>query len=454
MPGEELTELPPGLDLLWGRRGQGRRGPRPGLSADMIVDAGIRVADAEGLEAVSMARVAAELGFTTMSLYRHVTSKEELLQLMWNASALSLQDLVLEGDGWRPRLRMWSETQHDVIDRHPWITQLPMAAPPVSPNSLAFVELGLAALDGTGLADEVKLGIIGLLSSYTLSEARMANDAVRAAREQAARDAATAASGREPAPPWTFDALLRELVDEKTYPRLYRIAWRRPAGGDSDGDSGGDGPAPGQSEHEQFMFGIDTILDGVQALIDRARTGQLRQLRRLRELRERRQLPGPARDRQGGRDSAVVRVRQRHVVHRPVDVDAQRDAEPRVVGPVGVVGRQHEAVREPAAEVAHVAVARVQQHQAGLVAAALGRVLRRAAHHLGQVGGQPLDVLRVLIRVRERVVQLRVGQAAFMQRGGERQERALPARELVQRRRWLHGPSIARRGRRRPSGWE
>ena len=46
MPGEELTELPPGLDLLWGRRGQGRRGPRPGLSADMIVDAGIRVADA------------------------------------------------------------------------------------------------------------------------------------------------------------------------------------------------------------------------------------------------------------------------------------------------------------------------------------------------------------------------------------------------------------------------
>jgi AcrR family transcriptional regulator len=285
MPGEELTALPPGLDLLWGRRGQGKRGPRPGLSADMIVDAALRVADAEGLEAVSMARVAAELGFTTMSLYRHVTSKEELLQLMWNASALSLQDLVLEGDGWRAKLRMWSETQHDVIDRHPWITQLPMAAPPVSPNSLAFVELGLAALDGTGLADEVKLGIIGLLSSYTLSEARMANDAVRAAREQAARDAATMAGGGEPAPPWTFDALLRELVDEQTYPRLYRIAWAPPAGGgsgdasgggaDGDGDGDGGGTASGRSaEHEQFMFGIDTILDGVQALIDRARSGQ------------------------------------------------------------------------------------------------------------------------------------------------------------------------------------
>ena len=79
----------------------GKRGPRPGLSADAIVDAAIRLADAEGLEGVSMARVAAELGFTTMSLYRYVASKEELLQLMWNGSASGAEGLVLEGDGWR-----------------------------------------------------------------------------------------------------------------------------------------------------------------------------------------------------------------------------------------------------------------------------------------------------------------------------------------------------------------
>jgi AcrR family transcriptional regulator len=272
MPGEEPTELPPGLDLLWGRRGQGKRGPRPGLSADLIVDAAIRLADAEGLEAVSMARVAAELGFTTMSLYRHVTSKEELLQLMWNASALSSGKVLLEGDGWRPKLAMWADVQRAVIDRHPWITQLPMAAPPLSPNSLAFVERGLEALDGTGLADGDKLRIIGLLSSYTLSEARMAHDALRAAKEQAARDHPAGGSG--PAPPWTFEALLRELVDEQTYPRLHRIAWTPPAEGDSDrrgdGDGDGDGDGP-PSEREQFMFGINTILDGVQALIDRVR---------------------------------------------------------------------------------------------------------------------------------------------------------------------------------------
>ena len=254
---EEKVQLPAGLDLLWGRRGQGKRGPRPGLSADAIVDAAIRLADAEGLEGVSMARVAAELGFTTMSLYRYVTSKEELLQLMWNGSADGAEGLVLEGDGWRARLRMWAIVQRDMIDLHPWITQMPMAAPPMAPNSMIFVEHGLAAMDGTPLADGDKLRFIGLISSYTLNEARMANDALRAARDAAA----AAGDGAEPAPPWTYDALLRELADEATYPRLHRIAWTRPR----DGGSGGP-----PSEREEFLFGIDRILDGIQAYMGRA----------------------------------------------------------------------------------------------------------------------------------------------------------------------------------------
>jgi AcrR family transcriptional regulator len=253
---EEKVQLPTGLDLLWGRRGQGKRGPRPGLSADAIVDAAIRLADAEGLEGVSMARVAAELGFTTMSLYRYVASKEELLQLMWNGSASGAEGLVLEGDGWRARLRMWAIVQRDMLDRHPWLTQMPMAAPPVAPNSLIFVECGLGAMDGTPVADTDKLRFIGLISSYTLSEARMANDGLRAARDAAA----AAGDGGEPAPPWTFDALLRELADEATYPRLHKIAWTPPA-------EGGSGGPP--SEREEFLFGIDRILDGIQAFMDR-----------------------------------------------------------------------------------------------------------------------------------------------------------------------------------------
>ena len=101
-------ELPPGLDLLWGRRNRGRRGPKPGLTIDAIIEAAVRLADSEGLAAVSMARLAKELGFTTMSLYRYFSSKDEILQLMWNASAHGAEEIVLEGENWRQRLRMWA----------------------------------------------------------------------------------------------------------------------------------------------------------------------------------------------------------------------------------------------------------------------------------------------------------------------------------------------------------
>ncbi len=235
--------LPPGLDILWGKRDRGRRGPKPGLTVEDIVDAAMALADAGGLEAVSMAGVAARLGFTTMSLYRYVNSKDELLQLMWNASAQGAETLVLTGEGWRARMREWSVLQRDMLDRHPWLTQMPMAAPPMAPNSLAFVERGLEAMDGTGLPDDERLRIIGLLSSYTLSEARMAYDA---------RRAAAAAPGQ---PPASFEQILRLLVDETTYPRLHRLAW-------SDAHEPAD-------ERAMFLAGIDCILDGVQVLIDR-----------------------------------------------------------------------------------------------------------------------------------------------------------------------------------------
>ena len=267
-PGQPASRpLPPGLDLLWGRRERGKRGPRPGLSADAIVEAAVRLADREGLEAVSMARVAAELKFTTMSLYRYFASKDELLQLMFNASALGAESVAIEGHDWRSRLRSWSIIQRDMLDRHPWITQLPMAVPPVAPNSLHFVERALEALDGTGLAESQKIRAIGLISSYTLSEAKMANDAARAvaALAKAAQAQPEAADGQPggdggQAPPFTFEELLRELVDEQTYPHLYRLAWES-------------SPADSLSEREEFLSGLDLILDGVQASIDRAKRG-------------------------------------------------------------------------------------------------------------------------------------------------------------------------------------
>lgn len=258
--------LPPGVDLLWGKRERGKRGPRPGLTADAIVEAAMRVADTAGLEAVSMARVAAELGVTTMALYRHVASKDELLQLMWNASAIGAEKLVIEADGWRDRLRAWALIQWDMLDRHRWITQMPIAAPPLAPNALHFVERGLGTMDGTGLPDPDKMMIVGLVSSYTLSEARMAHDAARAATAAEAQPGPAAAAAVSPAPteppPFDYVQLMRQLVDEQTFPRLYRIAWAP--------QPEGQGPP---SARESMLFSLEVILDGIQALIDRGGTG-------------------------------------------------------------------------------------------------------------------------------------------------------------------------------------
>jgi hypothetical protein len=158
---------------------------------------------------------------------------------------------VVEGTDWRQKLRRWATVQREMLDRHPWITQMPMAAPPLGPNSVTFVERGLETLDGTGIADADKLRIIGLISSYTLSEARMAHDAARVA---------PAPDGSAPTPPLSFEAVLRELLDEATFPRLFRIAWA---------DGIGDDPS-GFDERQEFFFGLDRILDGVQALMERS----------------------------------------------------------------------------------------------------------------------------------------------------------------------------------------
>jgi len=237
--------LPPGLDLLWGRRERGKKGPKPGLTLDAIVEAALKVADAEGLGAVSMARVAGELGFTTMSLYRYVNSKEELLQLLWNASATGVP--AITGSDWRSRVESWATAQRDLLSQRRWVLDMPMSAPPAGPNSLAWLEQGMQAFEGTGLSDDEKLGVLGMVSLFTLGEARMAADGESA--------------GAAGTPPLDFGSILRTLVDEATYPTLHRAAWS----GEIDSDLSQDDPTGDPT----FGFGLGLILDGVQAMIDR-----------------------------------------------------------------------------------------------------------------------------------------------------------------------------------------
>src|SRR6187401_87608 len=94
-------ELPRGVALAWGVAANPQRGPKRELSIERIVDAAVEIADAEGLGAVSMSRVAASLGFTTMSLYRYVTSKDDLILLMQEGAVLPpVPDESIER-GWR-----------------------------------------------------------------------------------------------------------------------------------------------------------------------------------------------------------------------------------------------------------------------------------------------------------------------------------------------------------------
>ena len=184
-----------------------------------------------------------------MSLYRYVASKDELLQLMWNASAQGAEDLVARGrraGASDCAAGRWSSARCSTgtpgSPRCPWRRRRWRRTR--WPSSSA----GSETLDGTGLADADKLRVIGLISSYTLSEARMAHEAARAA--------AAGPRGRRARPAWTFERLLRELVDAEGYPRLHGIATC------DDAASSGDRAADEQAE---FLFGLETILDGVAA---------------------------------------------------------------------------------------------------------------------------------------------------------------------------------------------
>ncbi|MBW9207452.1 TetR/AcrR family transcriptional regulator [Mumia sp. zg.B17] len=254
---QDEMQLPDELALLWGRRSGGRRGPRPELDASAIVAAAVEIADTDGLNAVSMARVAKQLGFSTMALYRHVANKDELLSLMWNESASVAQRVELTGDGWRERMQSWATLQQQMLADHPWLAQMPMSNPPMGPSAFAWLERGLDALSGTPLSDGEKLQAVGAISAYSLAEARMAyEEATAAARRRAAGKPVVA-----------FENVIAVLADPETFPNLARLAATLSPM-----------PAVGEAGYEEygeasFGFGLDLLLDGIAALIER-REGQ------------------------------------------------------------------------------------------------------------------------------------------------------------------------------------
>src|SRR3954468_9851164 len=118
--------LSPGIAAAWGVKTAATKGPKPGLSLDRIVAVAVRVADAEGLDAVSMNRVAKELRTGAMSLYRYVESKQELLGLMIDAAIGEVPPTPPTG-GWRARLERWAWATVRGMRAHPWAANAPIA---------------------------------------------------------------------------------------------------------------------------------------------------------------------------------------------------------------------------------------------------------------------------------------------------------------------------------------
>jgi AcrR family transcriptional regulator len=238
--------IPGSVAAAWGVRERPHKGPKPGLSLDRIVDAAVRVADTEGLDAVSMGRVAAELGTAPMSLYRHVSAKEELLTLMVDAAWGPAPDGPAPAEGWRAGLSRWAWALRAGARRHPWVVRIPLSGLPIMPNEVAWFENALACLAGTGLSEARKASVIMLLAGYVRTLATTEADIEAAIRN----------SGLAPME-WmaSYPRMLAGLADPARFPALARFI----AAGVFEAEDGPD---------DEFVFGLDRILDGVAVLIE------------------------------------------------------------------------------------------------------------------------------------------------------------------------------------------
>jgi AcrR family transcriptional regulator len=238
------TGLPPSIELAWGLRERPTKGPKRGLSLTQIVEAALRVAVADGLGAVSMGRVATELGAATMSLYRYVSAKDELIDLMMDA-AMGAPPVIQPDRGWRAGLSMFAGTYRDVLRQHSWMRKVTISAPPLTPNQIGWLEYGLTVLSESGLTGPEKLRVILMLSGYVRSVTSLEADVAAAA---------LAAGSTAEEATLAYAQLLTRLVDPARFPEVGRLM------------TAGAMEQPGHPDAE-FDFGLDRILDGVEALI-------------------------------------------------------------------------------------------------------------------------------------------------------------------------------------------
>jgi AcrR family transcriptional regulator len=252
------SDLPAVLAIAWGRTPVPTRGPRAGLHPAAIVEAAIAVGDAEGLAAISMGKVAERLGYTPMSLYRHVPSKDDLLALV--------QDAVI-GDpppgpppaDWRAALAEWAGAVLLRYREHAWALDIPISGPPAMPRTIAWLEWALTAVADTPLTLDERLSAVLLLSSYSRQWAVLTRDLGQGYLGTDASDD----------PAGDYQRALEALVDPERFPATHAaIAGGMLTDGAAPPEATG-AAAEAEDLEAEFAFGLDRILDGLAVHIAR-----------------------------------------------------------------------------------------------------------------------------------------------------------------------------------------
>jgi AcrR family transcriptional regulator len=239
------------MELLWGTREAPRRGPRPRLTVEQIISTAIRIADAEGLAALSMRRVGEELGVTAMSLYTYVPSKAELVDVMIDTALGEFEPDAADdnaAEAWRGRLERVARQNWDLFRRHPWLLKASMSRPVLGPNLVARYEHELRTVDGVGLSDVDMDLVVTLLSNYVRGAVRTALEAAEAERR----------TGMSEEQWWAVYApLLERVFDADAYPVAARV-----------GAAAGEEYQSAIAPERAFEFGLQRVLDGIGAYID------------------------------------------------------------------------------------------------------------------------------------------------------------------------------------------
>ncbi|MET9491661.1 TetR/AcrR family transcriptional regulator C-terminal domain-containing protein [Nocardia sp. NPDC006630] len=238
------------LELLWREPGQGgaARGPKQRTTVDAVVDAALEIADGQGLAALTMRSVAAQLGLTPMATYTYVPGKAELLDLMLDTVYQRMTRHDLAGMPWRERVSAIAAENRALLAAHPWVAYVPTTRPPLGPGVAAKYDHELRAFDGLGLDDVDMDAALTHVLGFVTSVARIAIDTDRAAAE----------SGESDHDWWQRAApLLERVFSADRYPLAARV-----------GAAAGQAHDSAYSADHAYDFGLARVLDGLAALIE------------------------------------------------------------------------------------------------------------------------------------------------------------------------------------------